>query len=137
MTGERTQHNIELVLSGWLLPVRRRDLETLERHLHPDVFWQGVHPDYQCRDRSQVLDMVAHELEPPSGVQRVELSGNDDHVLVGVQSDQLDKIGEVDVDGRVFLVFTIRDGKIARIDDHRTRAGALKAAGMSEPPRWH
>lgn len=137
MTGERAQENIELVLTGWLLPVRRRDIDTIEQHLHPDVFWQGVHPDYRCEDRTQVLETVAHELEPPSGVHRLELDGNDEHVLVGVQSANLDKIGEVDVEGQVFLVFTIRDGKIARIDDHRTRADALHAAGMTEPPAWH
>jgi ketosteroid isomerase-like protein len=136
MTGERAQDNIELVLNGWLLPVRRRDLQTLERHLHPDVFWQGVHPDYQCTDRRHLLDVVAHELEPPSGIQRLELSGNDDHVVVGIQSDQLDKIGDVEVGGQVFLVFTLRDGRIARIDDHLARAGALEAAGMTEPRGW-
>jgi ketosteroid isomerase-like protein len=136
MTSERAQQNIELVLSGWLLPVRRRDVDTLEQHLHPDVFWQGVHPDYQCTDRRQVLDVVANELEPPGGVHRLELTGNDDHVVVGVQSDQLDKIGDVRVDGQVYLVFTLRDGRIARIDDHRTRVGALEAAGMTEPPGW-
>jgi hypothetical protein len=136
MTSERTQQNIELVLSGWLLPVRRRDVDTLEQHLHPDVFWQGLRPDYQCTDRRQLLDVVANELEPPSGVQRIELTGNDDHVVVGVQSDQLEKIGDVRVDGQVFLVFTLRHGQIARIEDHVTRVDALAAAGMTEPPDW-
>jgi ketosteroid isomerase-like protein len=136
MTDERAQENIELVLSGWLLPVRRGDLQTLEQHLHADVFWQGVHPDYRCTGRRQVLDMLADGLEPPRGVSRVELSGNHEHVVVGVQSDQLERIGEVDVGGQVFLLFTIRDGKIARIDDHLTRSDAFAAAGMSEPPSW-
>ena len=90
MTSERAQENIELVLNGWLLPVRRRDVDTLEQHLHPDVFWQGVHPDYQCRDRRQVLDVVANELDPPSGVRRLELTGNDDHVVVGLTFDRPD-----------------------------------------------
>jgi ketosteroid isomerase-like protein len=38
----------------------------------------------------------------------------------------------VPVDQRVFSVLTVRDGKVARIDDHTERADALEAAGLSK-----
>jgi ketosteroid isomerase-like protein len=37
-----------------------------------------------------------------------------------------------EVRGRLGAVFTLRDGKIARLDAYTTRADALEAAGLSE-----
>lgn len=136
MDPKRAEQNIELVLRGWLLPARERDTGTIAQHLHDDVFWQGVHPDYHRSGRDEVLAQVADEQDPPSGIHRLELTATGEHVLVSVAAAELDKIGKVDAGGQVFLVFTIRDGKIARIDDRLTRAEALAVAGMEEPPPW-
>jgi hypothetical protein len=37
-----------------------------------------------------------------------------------------------EVEGRIAALFTIRDGKVARIDAYTTRADALEAVGLSE-----
>jgi ketosteroid isomerase-like protein len=37
-----------------------------------------------------------------------------------------------EVEGRIAAVFTLRDGKVARIDAYTTRADALEAVGLSE-----
>jgi ketosteroid isomerase-like protein len=37
-----------------------------------------------------------------------------------------------EVEGRIAAVFTVRDGKVARIDAYTTRADALEAVGLSE-----
>jgi ketosteroid isomerase-like protein len=37
-----------------------------------------------------------------------------------------------EVEGRLAVVFTIRDGKVARLDAYATRADALEALGLSE-----
>jgi hypothetical protein len=37
-----------------------------------------------------------------------------------------------EIRGRLAAVFTIRDGKVARLDTYMTRADALKAVGLSE-----
>ncbi|MEA2445031.1 MAG: hypothetical protein QOJ12_2323, partial [Thermoleophilales bacterium] len=42
MAQRTTQDNIELVVTGWLLPVRRRDIQELERHLHANAVWQAA-----------------------------------------------------------------------------------------------
>jgi ketosteroid isomerase-like protein len=136
MTGDQTQQNIELVMDGWLRPIAARDVDTLRRHLHPDVVWQGLAPDTVCGSRDELLDFVSDRPVPDRGVRRVDLLGDDDHVVVGVRGDDLDEIAGVRLDGQIFLVFTIRDGRIARIDDHPTRSAALAAAGIDDPPDW-
>jgi hypothetical protein len=50
--------NLEVVLGGWIEGRRRNDADLIERHLHPEVVWQGLRPDLVCRDRQQVLDNV-------------------------------------------------------------------------------
>ena len=134
--SEQTQKNIELVLTGWLMPVARRDFETLGRHLHPDVVWQGMHPDYTCDGRDEVLAFFDRGDDPETAVDRLDLIATDDHVVVGARSPGLEAIGEVPVGGQVFIVFTLRDGLIVRIDDHRDRAAALRAAGAEESGDW-
>lgn len=41
-----------------------------------------------------------------------------------------------DLDGQIFNVFTLRDGRIVRIDDYRGRREALTAAGVAEDVDW-
>jgi ketosteroid isomerase-like protein len=127
--SERTQENIRLVLEGWLLPVGRRDVETIGRHLAPDVFWHGMHPDYTCDGHDEVIAFFERGDDPQTAVDRLDLIATEDHVVVGVRSPGLEAIGEVPVGGRVFIVFTLRDGLIARIEDFRDRDEALRAAG--------
>lgn len=50
--------NIEVVLDGWVDAQRRNDIEAIERHLHPDVVWQGLRPELICRNREQVLNNI-------------------------------------------------------------------------------
>ena len=38
----------------------------------------------------------------------------------------------VEVDTRLYEVYTLRDGKVLRIDEYEHRADALEAAGLSE-----
>jgi hypothetical protein len=38
--------------------------------------------------------------------------------------------------GQIFNVFTLRDGRIVRIDDYRGRREALTAAGVAEDADW-
>ncbi len=38
--------------------------------------------------------------------------------------------------GQIFNVFTLRDGRIVRIDDYRGRREALTAAGVAEDVDW-
>jgi ketosteroid isomerase-like protein len=39
---------------------------------------------------------------------------------------------DIDVKAGIFIVVTVRDGLITRMDEYLDRADALKAAGLSE-----
>lgn len=119
--------NLEIVLAGWVDAQRRNDIETIERHLHPDVMWQGLRPDLVCRSRAQVLDNVRSRGGRRPDVEGIELHAEGDQVLFGVRSPDLVDVAGEPLDGQVWDVFTIGDGLIVRMDAYRTRDEALAA----------
>ena len=123
----RHNDNLELVLTGWIDARRRRDLETIERHLHPDVVWQGHRPDVVCGDRAAVLDNVRSGDGWPPDVSGIELHADGDQVMLGVHSPDLVEIAGERIDGEIYDVFTIIDGLIVGMDEYRTRDDALEA----------
>ena len=123
----RRNDNLELVLTGWIDARRRRDLETIERHLHPDVVWQGLRPDVVCGDRAAVLDTVRSGDGWLPDVSGIELHADGDQVMLGVHSPDLVEIAGERLDGEIYDVFTISDGLIVRMDEYRTRDHALEA----------
>jgi ketosteroid isomerase-like protein/catechol 2,3-dioxygenase-like lactoylglutathione lyase family enzyme len=127
--------NLDVVLGGWIDALRRGDLETAERHLHPDATWQGVRADLVCPDRAHMLEVVAETGRNLPEVEGIELAAEGDQVLLGVRSPDLTEIGGEPLDGELFSVFTIRDGLIVRVEDFKTRdeaADAMRAHGGAE-----
>ena len=53
-----------------------------------------------------------------------------DRVLLGIAGPDFDSIGDAPLDGEIYLVFTLREGRIVRIHDYRTRDEARVAAGL-------
>ena len=123
------------VVVAWLDAMRRGDLAAVEALLAPDVVWRGLPADAVCHDRSDVLDMLrADELHKGlRSIDALELVAGDGGVVLGVRSPELVEIGDVPLEGRLFNVFTVRDGRIASIQDYATRADALTGAGAKAP----
>jgi hypothetical protein len=119
--------NLEFVLTGWIDTRRRNDLETIERHLHPDVVWQGLRPDLICATRAAVVDNVRSNDGWLPEVSGIELHADGDQVMLGVRSPDLTEIAGEPLDGEIYEVFTITDGLIVRMDEYRTRDEALDA----------
>jgi ketosteroid isomerase-like protein len=109
---------------------RRRDLDAIEAGLDPDVVHQGVLPDLVCDGRRAVLErMVASLGAGDSGIERLELHAAGEHVIAGIAGPRFREIPFLE--GEIFMVFTLRDGRILRIDDYRTREEAFRAVGAT------
>ncbi len=122
-----TQANHEIVFDH--LDARRsRDLTRLESQLDPDVVHQGVRPELVCNNREEVLVNVRRSFAREDfGVDRLELIDAGERVVVGLAGPRFDEVPWLK--GQLYMVFTLRDGRIVRMDDYLTRAEAIAAAG--------
>ena len=95
-------------------------------------------PDVACHNRTEVLDMLTfgfRSLEEYT-VEALELSASDDKVVLGVRNPQRTEIAGVQLDGQLFTVFTLDNGKIIRLHDYAHRDEALREAGLSASADW-
>jgi hypothetical protein len=111
---------------------RMRDLDALERGLHPDVVHYGVLPGLECLGRAAVVERMGAALAHDGlGVDRIELSMAGDRVIVALAGQRFRDVPFLD--GELFVVFTVRDALIVRLDDFRTREAAWEAAETRVP----
>ena len=61
-----------------------------------------------------------------------EVIGHGDRVFVTARFHARGRASGVEVETRLYEVYTVRDGKVLRIDEFATRDEALEAAGLSE-----
>lgn len=106
---------------------RRRDITALTEGLDPDVVHQGVVPSLVCNGRDAVVERVRSSFdEDDRGIERLEFLAAGDHVIVNIAGPRFREVPFLE--GEIFMLFTVRDGRIARIDDFRTRGDALLAS---------
>jgi hypothetical protein len=106
---------------------RQRDIEAVAVGLEPDVVHQGVLPSLVCTGKDAVVERIGASFdEDDRGVERLEFLAAGDQVIVSIAGPRFREIPFLD--GEIFMLFTLRDGRIARIDDFRTRGDALLAA---------
>ncbi len=55
---------------------------------------------------------------------------------MGVRGPAIDRIDGEALGGQIFNVFTLRNGRIVRIEDHQLRAEALTSAGVAGDSGW-
>jgi hypothetical protein len=124
-----SQETMEVVLDH-IYARRQRDVEAVAATLDPEVVHEGVREDLICRGRDEVLvnvrrSLQAHRFE----IDRLELLDAGDHAVLGVAGPRFRDVEEATPNGEVFIVFTVRDGRIVRMRDFRSRDDALAAAG--------
>ena len=61
-----------------------------------------------------------------------EVIGHGDRVFVTARFHARGRASGVEVETRLYEVYTVRNGKVLRIDEYATRDEALQAAGLSE-----
>jgi ketosteroid isomerase-like protein len=105
------------------------------RYLHPNVEWKTALTGVTYRgynDLARGFDQVVDAAQNYGiEVQEVsDLGGN--QVLAVVEAGMRGRATDIDVKAGIFIVVTVRDGLITRMDEYLDRADALKAAGLSE-----
>ena len=108
---------MELLRNG-LEGFNRQDMTALKTVLAPDVNWFAEPPsDALCPDREHVIAQLG----------RVAAQGERFELDQSVQADAGVAVATRDADGGLWwLVFTVRDGKVVRMDDRSTRESALQ-----------
>ncbi len=106
---------------------RRRDIAALTDGLDPEVVHQGVFSELVCNGRVAVVERVSASFdEDDRGIERLAFLAAGDQVIVNIAGPRFREIPFLD--GEIFMLFTLRDGRIARIDDFRTLGDARLAA---------
>ena len=107
---------------------RRRDIAAVTAGLDPDVVHQGVLPSLVCNGRDAVIERMSSTFDDDDdrGIERLEFLAAGEHVIVSIAGTRFREIPFLD--GEIFMLFTVRDGLIARIDDFAIRGDALLAA---------
>jgi hypothetical protein len=83
---------------------------------------------------SEVVDTFRWGLEQRREIDALEFTRGSEHVVLGARGPNIGP--EEEPLGQIFNVFTLRDGRIVRIDDYRGRGEALEAAGVAGDVGW-
>jgi ketosteroid isomerase-like protein len=130
------QQNIETVMLDFYGALRRGDFEGAGALLDPGVTWQGLRDDWVCRGRDDVIRTFQWGIEHRRDIDALEFTRGGDQVVVGVRGPAITEVGDEPLEGQIFNVFTLREGRIVRIDDYRHRGEALAAAGAADGADW-
>jgi ketosteroid isomerase-like protein len=122
---ERARRGFEAYLTG--------DFDEALANLDPDVVYQQAGPEPAVRGRDAVRaawerwEAEWDEMEMTSE----EIIDAGDHLIQAIFFRGRGRGSGVEVEGRFFQVYTVKDGKTVRWEEFSDRAQALEAAGLS------
>jgi len=129
------QDNLAVIVA-WLDAMRRGDLLAVTELLAPNVVWRGVPAHDVCRDRREVLAMLAGRTEEGfESTEALELVTGEGTVVLGIRSPALQEVGDELLPGQLFNVFTLTEGHVVAVQDFAARDEALRAAD-ARAPQW-
>ena len=131
-----SQQNLATVLIDFLGALRRGDFDGASSLLAPDVTWQGLRDDFVCHGRDEVIDTFRGALDERREIDALEFIRGEDRIVMGARGPNMTEVAGEPLEGQIYNVFTLRDGRVTRIDDYRRRAEALTAAGIAEDAGW-
>jgi ketosteroid isomerase-like protein len=130
------QENLETVMVDFFGALRHGDFEAAAALLDPDVSWQGLREEWVCHGRDEVVETFRWALEQRREIDALEFTRGGEQVVLGARGASIDAVEDEPLEGQIFNVFTLRDGRIVHIDDYRGRREALTAAGVAEDADW-
>ncbi len=130
------QENLETVMIDFFGALRGGDFDAAAGLLDPEIAWRGLREEWVCHGRKEVLETFRSGLEQRREVDALEFTRGGDQVVLGARGPSMTEVGGEALGGQIFNVFTLRDGRIVRIDDYRGRSEALAAAGVAENVGW-
>ena len=92
--------------------------------------------EWVCHGREEVVETFRWGLEQRREIEALEFTRGGEQVVLGARGPGISAVGDEPMEGQIFNVFTLRDGRIVRIDDYRGRREALAAAGVVEDVDW-
>jgi hypothetical protein len=85
---------------------------------------------------AEVIDTFRWGLEQRRDIDVLEFTRGGDQLVMGARGPSITEVGGEPLEGPIFNVFTLREGRIARIEAYRRRGQALAAAGVAEDAGW-
>jgi ketosteroid isomerase-like protein len=131
-----SQENLETVLIDFLGALRRGDFDGASSLLDPDVTWQGLRDDFVCHGRDEVIDTFGGAFDERREIDALEFVRGGDRIVMGARGPTLTEVAGEPLEGQIYNVFTLSDGRITRIDDYRRRSEALASAGIADDAGW-
>ena len=131
------QENVELVRSG-LDAVNRGGVEAVLQMCDPEIEWiaiPGFLPDaedYQGRDGVRAWFEKVGETFGKVEWEAEEIVECGERLLVGLKLQATGRASGIEGEFRIFQVWTIRGGKLVRLESYLSREEALEAAGLRE-----
>jgi ketosteroid isomerase-like protein len=130
------QQNLETVMIDFFGALRRGDFDAAAGLPDPDVTWQGLREDWVCHGREEVIDTFRWGLAERREIDALEFTRSGEQVVIGARGPSITEVGDEPLEGQIFNVFTLRDGRIERIDDYRHRTEVFSAAGIAGDAGW-
>ena len=132
-----SQENVELVHSG-LGVVNRGGVEAILQMCDPEIEWiaiPGFLPDaedYHGRAGVRAWFEKVGETFGKVEWEAEEVVESGEQLLVGLKLQATGRSSKIEGEFRIFQVWTIRDGKLVRLESYLSREEALEAAGLRE-----
>ena len=122
------EENVEVVRRFLLLEV-----EEALAYADPDIVWNPAEESASQGHDAVRASLVRWKSEwDDYEMLPEEFEQVGDRVVVAVSFRARGRASGIEVDGRLYDVYTVRDGKIVRMDQFTQRSEALEAAGLRE-----
>jgi ketosteroid isomerase-like protein len=133
-----SQENVEVVRRALVAATCRDDAAAADC-FHSDAEWHNTREfpgPSVCVGPAAIIGFwqtLLEEFDESAAGQQIErITETDTAVVVDVHSVGRGRTGGVPVDVKWAAVFTVRDGRISRVDVHGEWSKALKAVGLTE-----